>query len=122
MSNMTEDREHKDPLDLGTTTGIPLMSEISLTVVKLIVTVVAVLTAIFSIMAKATLLDVLFRTCVAIIVFGVLGWLFNWFLGKFLVEAKLAEMIEEKEKESEFKSQGENMEKEEVENTREFNA
>jgi hypothetical protein len=100
MNDSFSNQEQNDPLEFGTKTGIPLLFEVSIVVVKLIVVSVAVLTALFSLLAGATWLDILVRTCVSIIVFGLLGWLFIFFLGKFMIDSKLSELKEKQASES----------------------
>ncbi|NPV84679.1 MAG: hypothetical protein HPY45_01545 [Anaerolineae bacterium] len=75
------------------------LQEVAFTVTKLLIVVVTCLVAILSILARAQWYDILIRTAVTILSLGFLGWLINWFLGRYLVEAKLMELEEEKMRE-----------------------
>ena len=78
--------------------GIPAeihpLQDISLNLVRLLLAITGVGVALVSILARATLLDIVFRTAGAMILVGILGWALNFFLGKFLVDATVREMCE----------------------------
>jgi hypothetical protein len=81
-------------IELVESSKIPWLQEVFLTATKILVLVVAVAVIAFSIVAKVAWWVIILRAGVSILVLGFLGYLFNWFLGKFLVDAKLAELRE----------------------------
>ncbi|MBI9044036.1 MAG: hypothetical protein JEZ06_06100 [Anaerolineaceae bacterium] len=76
---------------------IPLLLEFSMTLTKIVVILVSVLVAGLSIVAKATWIAVISRTGLALLVLGILGWIFNWFLGKYFIEASFDELKEKQD-------------------------
>jgi len=75
------------------------LQEVAFAVTRLLIVVVTCLVAVLSILARAQWYDILIRIAVTILSLGFLGWLINWFLGRYLVEVKLMELEEEKMKE-----------------------
>jgi hypothetical protein len=104
VSEVLQNEETKESisghiLELVPATKTAWLQEISFFITKVIIILVSSLTAIISIVVKANWVDVIIRTSLAIFVLGLLGWLFNWLLGKYLVEAKYKEMKEMMESE-----------------------
>ena len=75
-----------------TSSKIPWLQEVSLTWTKILILVVALVVITLSLVAKVAWWVIILRAGVSILVLGILGYLFNWILGKYLVEAKLAEL------------------------------
>jgi ABC-type microcin C transport system permease subunit YejB len=73
------------------TARLPLLIEISLTVTQILIFVIAITTAVLSILAHADMLTIFLRTAVAIVVIGIPAFLFNWLLGRYLINATVEE-------------------------------
>jgi hypothetical protein len=73
------------------TAKLPLLVELSLIVSQILVLVVACTTAILSIIARADVLTIFFRTAVAILSVGIPAFLLNWLMGRFFVEATVSD-------------------------------
>jgi len=78
---------------------VPPLLDISLNVTRLVIVLTTVAVMLYSILAKVSIVDLITRVAVTIIVMGGIGWLFNWMLSKFLIEATLAELKEKAEEE-----------------------
>lgn len=76
---------------------IPLLSEVSLTVTGIIIAISAGGAAIAAVLARAPMMIVLFRTGITILVVGLLGYLINWLIGKYLIKSTLEKFSEELE-------------------------
>jgi hypothetical protein len=74
------------------TTRLPLLVDICLNVSQIIVLIVAVITAILSILANVDALTVILRTAVAIIGVGLPLYTLNYLLGRYYIQATLDEM------------------------------
>lgn len=81
--------------DVANTVHIPLLSEACLTLTAVIVVLSAGGAAIASLMARAPMLVVLMRTGVTILVVGLLGFLINWLIAKYLVVSTVEKLEEE---------------------------
>jgi ABC-type microcin C transport system permease subunit YejB len=95
------------------TARLPLLVEISLTVTQILVFVVAVTTAVLSIIARAEILTIFLRTAVAILAVGIPAFLLNWMLGRFFVDTTVEEWknaIPKKESKVTPETQTENLE------------
>ncbi|HEX7557117.1 MAG TPA: hypothetical protein VF338_10870 [Leptolinea sp.] len=80
------------PVSAGHMTRLPLLVEISLIVTQILIVVVAVITAVLSIMAHADTLTVILRTAIAIVGIGLPAYVLNYLFGRFFVEATLDDM------------------------------
>lgn len=79
----------------ASTVQIPLLLEASLTVTGIVVALSAGVAAISSMLARAPMMVVLFRTAITVLIVGLLGFLINWLIGKFLIKATLEKLSEE---------------------------
>jgi uncharacterized membrane protein (DUF106 family) len=79
-------------IELVTSSKIPWLQEVTLTGTKILVLVVTLVVITLSIVAKVAWWVIILRAGVSILVLGILGYLLNWILGKYLVEAKLVEL------------------------------
>lgn len=102
------------PVPESNATRLPLLVDICLQVSQILVLVVAVVTAIVSIMARAEILMVILRTAVALLAVGIPVYVLNFLIGRYYVKATLAKMEEallekqrnaQKKKEEEFQSE-----------------
>jgi hypothetical protein len=80
---------------VASTVHIPLISEVCLTVTGIVIALSAGGAAIASLLAQAPVQVVLVRTGVTILVVGLLGYLINWLIGKYLIIATLEKFSEE---------------------------
>ncbi|MHC1782801.1 MAG: hypothetical protein AB9891_08610 [Anaerolineaceae bacterium] len=80
---------------VASTVHIPLLSEVCLTVTGIVIALSAGGAAIASLLAQAPIRVVLLRTGVTILVVGLLGYLVNWLIGKYLINATLDKFAEE---------------------------
>ena len=78
---------------------IAWLQEIAFTATRLLVLLVALIVITLSLIAKVAWWIIILRAGVSILLLGFLGYVFNWFLGKYLIDAKLAELKEKKEAE-----------------------
>lgn len=92
-------QEEQTQLMLLPHSKVAWLQEVAFTFTKLLIVIVTCLVAILSVLARAQWYDILIRTAVTILSLGFLGWLINWFLGRYLVEVKLMELEEEKMRE-----------------------
>lgn len=81
--------------DVASNVRIPLLSEVSMTITAVIVTVSAGAAAIAALLAKAPVLVILVRTGVTILVVGLLGFVLNWLIAKYLVASTVEKFGEE---------------------------
>jgi uncharacterized membrane protein (UPF0182 family) len=79
----------------ASTVQIPLLMEVSLSVTGIVVALSAGAAALSSIFARAPMMVVLFRTAITVLVVGLIGFLINWLIGKFLIKATLEKFSEE---------------------------
>ena len=89
---MSKDLSPSLPGPASRTSRLPLLLDVCLNVTQILILVVAVLTAVLSILARADILTVILRTAVAIIAIGLPGFLLNFLLGKYYVQAPLDDM------------------------------
>jgi len=71
---------------------LPLLVDVLLHLSQLFILVVAVTTAIVSIMANADVLTVILRTAVAILAVGFAVYVLNFLVGRFYIKATLEKM------------------------------
>lgn len=74
------------------TTRLPLVLDIVMNISQIFVLIVAIVTAIVSIMTKVDAITVIMRTAVAILAVGLPVFLLNYLIGKFYIQATLEEM------------------------------
>jgi hypothetical protein len=94
-----ESDEGKNEIEIIPSSKIAWLQEVSLTATKILVAFVAVIVITLSLIAKVDWWIIILRAGVSILLLGFLGYLLNWFLAKYLIEAKLAELKEKKEAE-----------------------
>jgi hypothetical protein len=82
------------PVPESNSARLPLLVDICLQVSQIFVLVVAVATAIVSIMARAEILMVILRTAVALLAVGIPVYVLNFLIGRYYVKATLAKMEE----------------------------
>ena len=90
--NKNDSGNETKTIEVVTSSKIPWLQEVSLTWTKILILVVALVVITLSLVAKVAWWVIILRAGVSILVLGILGYLFNWILGKYLVEAKLAEL------------------------------
>ena len=90
--NKNDSGNETKTIEVVTSSKIPWLHEVSLTWTKILILVVALVVITLSLVAKVAWWVIILRAGVSILVLGILGYLFNWILGKYLVEAKLAEL------------------------------
>ncbi len=73
-------------------TRLPLLVDICLNISQIFVLLVAIVTAVASILAKVDVLTVVLRTGVAIISVGIPVFVLNYLLGHYFVQATFAEL------------------------------
>ena len=73
-------------------TRLPLLIDICLTISQIVVLVVAVVTAVLSILAGVDALTVVLRTAAAMLCVGLPLYVLNYLFGRFYVKAALEEM------------------------------
>lgn len=105
-----------EELEVVTTTKVPWLQEVVLSVTKLLILVVTVAVIALSINARVGLWLIFVRASVTILLMGFLGFLVNWFLGKYLVEAKVNELREKIEAEDALEAERLVKEQAELEN------
>jgi hypothetical protein len=96
-------------------TRLPLLVEVSLTATQILVLVVAALTAILSILARADVITIFVRTAAAILGIGIPALFLNWMLGKYFLQATVEDWknsIPQKNKSDEIQNVSENLETE----------
>jgi hypothetical protein len=102
------------PVPESNSARLPLLVDICLQVSQILVLVVAVATAIISIMAQAEIWMVILRTAVALLAVGMPVYVLNFLIGRYYVKATLAKMedallekqkIAQKKKEEELQSE-----------------
>ena len=115
-----EEAEENKPelaeLELVTATKTPWLQEVVMTSTKFLILAVTLIVILLSINAKAGLWLVLLRGSVSILVMGFLGYMVNWFFGRYLVEAKVAELREKVEAEDALEAERLAKEQAELEN------
>lgn len=79
-------------------TRLPLLVDTCLTVSQIIVILVAVITAVLSILASVDVLTVILRTAVAMIGVGLPLYALNYLLGRYYIAATVDEMEKSLEK------------------------
>jgi len=91
---MMADRELKPnlPVPVSSTTRLPLLVDLCLSVSQIFVLLVAIITAALSIFARVDALTVILRTAVAILAVGIPVYVLNYLFGRYFVKATLAEM------------------------------
>ncbi len=73
---------------------LPLLVDIFMNLSQIFVLVVAIITAVLSVLANVEPLIVILRTAVAILAVGIPIYVLNFLLGRYFVKATLEEMIE----------------------------
>jgi uncharacterized membrane protein len=73
---------------------VPLLIDFTLSVAKIIVILVGILTAAISILAGATVLIAAVRSAAAILVVGLTFWMVNWWIASYALEAVRLELID----------------------------
>jgi hypothetical protein len=91
---MMAERELKPnlPIPASSTTRLPLLVDLCLTLSQIFVLLVAIVTAVLSIFARVDALTVILRTAVAILAVGIPVYVLNYLFGRYFVKATLAEM------------------------------
>ncbi len=79
----------------ASTVQIPLLMEVSLIVTGIVIALSAGGAAIASLLARAPMLVVLFRTGITILVVGLFGFFINWLIGRSLIRTTLEKFSEE---------------------------
>lgn len=85
------------------TTRLPLILDVILNISQLFVLLVAIVTAVLSVMARADIVTVVIRTAVAILAVGLPAFLLNYLIGKYYVQATLEELSATQESQTDFK-------------------
>ncbi len=80
------------PVPESNASRLPLLVEVLLHVSQIFILVVAVATAVVSIMANADILTVILRTAVAILAVGFPVYVLNFLVGRYYVKATLEKM------------------------------
>jgi hypothetical protein len=105
----------REGIEILSTSKIPWLQEVFLTTTKILVLFITVVVITLSIGAKVEWGIIILRAGVTILVLGLFGYLFNWILGKFLVDAKVLEFAEKIEAEEEAAAERLTKEQEEME-------
>ena len=82
-----------------TVVRVPLLIDFTLSVAKMIVILVGILTAVISLIAGATLTVAALRSAAAIFSVGLAFWMVNWWIANYSLEAVRLELKEELEAE-----------------------
>ncbi len=85
----------------------PLIEAVFLLTRGLIV-LVTVLVMVISYIVHATWLDIFIRGLTTGVVLGILGWIFNWFVGSYFIQAAVDELKEKAEQDLEMELASEN--------------
>ncbi len=85
------------------TTRLPLILDVILNISQLFVLLVAIVTAVLSVMARADIVTVVIRTAVAILAVGLPAFLLNYLIGKYYVQATLEELSATQESQTDSK-------------------
>jgi hypothetical protein len=80
------------PGSASRSTRLPILVDICLSVSQIIIFLVAVTTAILSILANADFLTIILRTAVAIVCVGIPVYVLNYLFGRYYVEATVDSM------------------------------
>jgi hypothetical protein len=80
------------PVPESNATRLPLLVDICLHVSQILTLLVAIITAIVSIMARADVLMVILRTATAILAVGIPVYVLNFLIGRYYVNATLEKM------------------------------
>lgn len=80
------------PVPESSSSRLPLLVEIMLHISQIFILLVAVATAIVSLLAGADILTVVLRTAVAILAVGFPVYVLNFLFGRYFVKATLAKM------------------------------
>lgn len=99
------DEEQKNEIELVPSSKVAWLQEVGFTTTKILILLVALAVITLSLVAKVDWWIIILRAGVSILILGFLGYLFNWFLGKYLVEAKLVELKEKLEVEEAAESE-----------------
>jgi len=91
--DLPANQEHAE-IELIESSKIPWLQEIFFTGTKIFILVLTLIVITLSIVAKVTWWVIILRAGVTILVIGFLAYLLNWILGRYLVDAKLAELKE----------------------------
>jgi hypothetical protein len=96
------------PGPASNTTRLPLLLDICLNISLIFVLLVAITTAILSILAKADVLTVILRTAIAILAVGLPVYVLNYLIGRYFIQATLeAIKMNQEVKAEQEKSSGE---------------
>jgi len=80
------------PVPESTTTRLPLLVDICLQVSQIFILLVAIITAVVSIVARVDTLTVILRTAIAILAVGIPVYVLNFLIGRYYVKATLEKM------------------------------
>jgi len=80
------------PVPESNATRLPLLVDICLQVSQILILVVAIITAILSIVARVDTLTVILRTAIAILAVGIPLYVLNFLIGRYYVKATLEKM------------------------------
>ena len=79
-------------LELSTYSKTAWLQEVVFFGTNILIIFVSLIVAMISIVAKASWIDVFIRTGTSILIFGFIGWMINWFFGKYILAAKFQEL------------------------------
>jgi hypothetical protein len=80
--------------------NLPPLLEASFIITRAVIVLTTILVIAISFLTRAFWWDIFIRGLTTAVVLGIIGWAFNWFLGKYFIQAAIAQLIEQAEKES----------------------
>ncbi|MCE1253000.1 MAG: hypothetical protein LWX83_05560 [Anaerolineae bacterium] len=92
-----EPEKGQGDIELIDSQKVAWLQAVAFTVTRLLIILVTLVVIILALLAKVAWWIIILRAGVTILLLGFLSFAFNWFLGKYLIEAKLAELKEKKE-------------------------